>query len=161
MKEFETLYALVEISVALAGFSAIVVLFKRSDSGKWLAADADRFNGMLTHAMAAALFCILPPLISVFSTDETVIWSIASGILGVQIVIHSVVIWWLPSADLFVRSYLLMALGAVILQFLNVAEIHYAREFRPYLFGVLWHLVTAAILFMSLVWVRSDDTQSE
>jgi hypothetical protein len=161
LKEFDTLYALVEISIALAGFSAIVVLFKRSDAGKWLPADADRFNGMLIHAMAAAFFCFLPSLISVFSTDEKVIWSVASGILGVQIAMHSLLIWRLPSADFLLRSYLIFALGAAALQALNVAEIHYAREFRPYLVGILWHLITAAVLFMNLIWVRAADIQSE
>ena len=39
--EFETLYALCEVTVALAGFAAIVVLFKRNDSGRWRPADAD------------------------------------------------------------------------------------------------------------------------
>jgi hypothetical protein len=161
LKEFETLYTLVEISVALAGFSAIVVLFKRSDSGKWNATDADRFNGMLIHAMSAAFFCVLPPLISVFSTDEKIVWAVASGILGIQIVGHSLVIWRLPSADFLIRSYLLFALGAVVLQVLNVAEIHYAREFRPYLVGVMWHLISAAVLFMGLIWVPAADVQRE
>ena len=43
----------VEISVALAGFSAIVVLFRRGESGTWLPRDADRFHGMILHAAAA------------------------------------------------------------------------------------------------------------
>jgi hypothetical protein len=161
LKEFETLYALVEISVALAGFSAIVVLFKRGDSGSWLASDANRFNGMLIHAMSAAFFCILPPLLSVFSTNEAVIWSIASSLLGVQIILHSAVVIWLAKATFLIRSSIFLALGAVVLQFLNVAEIHYSREFRPYLAGVLWHLIQAGVLFVNLIWVRALDTQSE
>ena len=62
LAEAELLFTLAEISVALAGFSAIVVLFKRRDSGRWHAADGNRFNGMVFHAIFAAFFCIFPSI---------------------------------------------------------------------------------------------------
>ena len=96
MAQSGLLYSLAEIAVTIAGFSAIVVLFKRSDSGTWLPSDADRFNGMLIHAMAAVFFCVLPSLIAVFETNEGTIWSIASAVLGVQIVGHSIIIFSKP-----------------------------------------------------------------
>ena len=49
MAETELLFTVAEISVALAGFSAVVVLFKRRDSGKWRAADANRFKKSHIH----------------------------------------------------------------------------------------------------------------
>ena len=59
MSESETLFSIAQVAIGLAGFSAIVVGFKRLESGDWHRADADRFNGMLIHAMCAALFCVL------------------------------------------------------------------------------------------------------
>ena len=47
----DVLFTVAEIAVALAGFSAVVVLFKRRDSGRWRAADADRFHGMVVHGV--------------------------------------------------------------------------------------------------------------
>jgi len=47
LAESEVLFAVAEFSVAVAGFSAIVVILRRSESGKWRAIDADRFHGML------------------------------------------------------------------------------------------------------------------
>lgn len=159
MPEFETLYALAEIAVALAGFAAIVVLFKRDDSGRWKRADADRFNGMLLHAMAAGFFCIFPPLLSVFTTDASRVWTIGSIVLGTQIVAHSWKIFRLPSSTVLVQILLVVPVGIVMLQVLNAIGVIYSGEFRPYLVGVLWHVFQSGLLFVSLVFVRESDTQ--
>ena len=97
MAETELLFTVAEISVALAGFSAVVVLFKRRDSGKWRAADANRFNGMVFHAMFAAFFCILPSIVGIFTQKPYLIWSISSATLGIQILIHASVIMRVPT----------------------------------------------------------------
>lgn len=159
MPEFDTLYTLAEIAVALAGFAAIVVLFKRDDSGRWELADADRFNGMLLHAMAAGFFCILPPLVSVFTSDASLVWTIGSIAIGTQIVAHSWKIFWLPSSTFLVQAFLVVPLGVVILQLLNATGVIYSGEFSPYLVGVLWHVFQSGLLFVSLVFVRASDTQ--
>lgn len=159
MREFETLYTLGEIAVTLAGFAAVVVLFKRTDSGKWLLADADRFNGMLMHAMAAGFFCILPPFISVFTSDPSLIWRIGSVALGTQIAAHSWKIFALSTSTVLVRASLAVALMIVILQLLNVAGVVYTAEFRPYLAGVLWHIFHSGLLFALLVLLRTSDAE--
>ena len=160
MPESEALYALAEIAVAMAGFSSIVVLFKRSDSGTWNPADADRFHGMLLHSMAAVFFCLFPSLVAVFAGSEAAVWTIASAVLGAQVLLHSVVIFNLPSTRGAARLAIVLALGVVVLQILNILAIHFAREFRPYLVGVLWHLLHAGGLFVGLVWVRSSEDPS-
>lgn len=159
MPEFDTLYTLAEIAVALAGFAAVVVLFKRTDSGKWTLEDADRFNGMLMHAMAAGFFCILPPFLSVFTSDPALVWKVGSIALGTQIVAHSWKILSLPSSTILVRASLVVPLVVAILQLLNVTEFVYSAEFRPYLAGVLWHIFQSGLLFTLLVFLRASDTQ--
>ncbi len=161
MAEFQTLYAIAEIAVAIAGFSAIVVLFKRDASGNWQPSDADRFNGMLIHSMSAAFFCVLPPIVAIFSLTGSTIWSVSSALLGVQLVGHAILIFSLPSSGRWTRTALVIPLGVALLQFLNVTEIHFSREFRPYLAGVLWHTFQAGLLFVALVWVRSSDTRRD
>lgn len=160
MHEFETLYALAEIAIALAGFAAIVVVFKRRSSGGWDARDADRFNGMLLHAVAAGFFCILPPFLSVFASSPSVIWAIASSLAAIQLVMHASVIFMLPSTSRLLRLLLFIPLGLVALQVLNVSGIYFAREFGPYLAAVLWHIFQAGLLFVTLVFVRRDDIES-
>jgi len=160
LTEFETLYALAEVSVAIAGFAAIVVIFKRGDSGHWRASDADRFNGMLLHAVAAGFFCLLPSLLSVFTSSLTTVWTVASAALGLQILLHSAIIFWLPTSGLVARAVLLLALGAFVLQVLNVFGVYFSGAFGPYLAGILWHVTQASFLFVTLVWVRKSDTEA-
>ena len=161
MAEPETLLTLAEIAIAIAGFSAIVVAFKQRVSGEWLPDDADRFHGMLSHAMFAAFFCLFPSFISVFTADQSLIWSIASSGLGVQLLANSIIIFRLPSSGWFVRLSLLLTLGAFALQVLNVTAVYFSHEFRPYLGGVLLHVFQAGTLFVSLVWIPSSDIRND
>jgi hypothetical protein len=158
MSEFQTLYALAEIAIAMAGFAAIVVLFKRRSSGAWDRADADRFNGMLLHAMAAGSFCIVPPFLWVFVPDASAVWTISSAFAGVQMLAHAGVVFALPSTSRPVRLLLIVPLGLVVLQLLNVFGLYFDRGFRPYLAAVLWHIFQAGLLFVTLVFVRPEDT---
>lgn len=159
LSELDTLFTLAEIAVGMAGFSAIVVLFKRRDSGKWLPSDADRFNGMLIHAMTAAFFCVLPAFADVF-VSPAAIWTACSAVLGVQICVHIGIVVRLPSTSAITRAVVLTGgLIAVALQALNVAGRGIEHGFGPYLIGVLWHLFHAGALFLLLIGVRPGDVE--
>ena len=64
-----TLLTLAEVAVALAGFSAIIVVFRRGTNGKWRHRDADLFHGMVIHAICAVLFCLFPNLVNLVVQD--------------------------------------------------------------------------------------------
>ena len=147
--------------MALAGFSAIVVLFKRRESGKWLATDADRFQGMVVHAMYAAAFCLLPWVVRLFSTQPPIVWSIASGLLGAQLVCHVTIILRLPTSS--VRARLIASAGFVVaaLQFANALGVGFAHELRPYVVGILWHMFHAGMLFVMLVLIAPEHIQHD
>lgn len=162
LNELDTLFTLAEIAIGMAGFSAIVVLFKRRDSGAWAADDADRFNGMVLHSIAAAFFCILPSVLDVFTGDPAWTWTLGSALLGAQVLAHVVIVLRLPSSSLAVRiSVGSMGLLVVVLQLANAAGLGFAREFGPYLVGVLWHMFQAGLLFVSLIWVRAADVEGD
>lgn len=160
MHELDTLFALGEVAIGMAGFSAIVVLFKRRESGRWRAQDADRFNGMLLHAMAAAFFCVLPAFLSALIGAPATLWAVASALLGAQIVLHTGIVLRLPSTRNPTRVAVgLGGLTALGFQLVNVAGVGIPRGFAPYLIGVLWHLLHAGVLFVMLIWVRAEDVE--
>jgi hypothetical protein len=154
------LFALAEISVAFAGFSAIVVLFKRRDSGKWQAADADRFHGMVLHAMAAVFFCLLPSIVGVFTDRAALVWNLSSAALGIQITLHIALV--MNFASTTGASRVLLGLGFVPagVQALNVLGIGFAHEFAAYLFGVVWHVFQSGVLFVVLIWIPDEDLEA-
>jgi len=158
----DTLFGLAEVAIGMAGFSAIVVIFKRLDSGQWRRDDADRFNGMLIHSMAAAFFCVLPPFLAAFLAEPVTLWRVGSGLLGLQIAVHASLIARLSSTAGIARGVVLAgALVALDFQVLNVTGADAARGFAWYLIGVLWHLLHAGALFVMLVWVRASDVQGD
>lgn len=161
MAETDLLFSLAELSVGLAGFSAIVVLFRRRESGKWRVGDADRFRGMVLHAMSAALFCIVPAWIAVFVSEPARIWTIASGLLGADLAFQSSYVLRLPSTEARDRIVVAMGYAFAALQALNAFGVGFAREFGPYLAGVLWHVFSAGFLFVYLIWIRAEEVEPD
>ena len=58
---------------------------------------------MLLHALSAAFFCILPPVIAAFTDNTERVWSICSALLGIQLLWHITVIALLPSSSMYKR----------------------------------------------------------
>jgi len=160
--ETDILFSLAQVAVALAGFSAIVVLFGRGDSGRWRRARADRFHGMVVHAMVAVLFCLLPLLIGVFTSDRNVIWNLANALLGAEIVGHvSAVLFMTSTTGARVRSFISIGYLFGAVQFMNVAGVVFDHEFRAFLAGVVWHVIMSGMLFVMLIWVPNADVDVE
>ncbi len=159
--ETDVLFSLAQVAVAFAGFSAIVVLFGRRDSGRWRRDQADRFHGMVVHAMVAVLFCLLPLLIGVFTPDRALIWNLASALLGIEIVGHvSAVLFMATTTGVLVKLFVSIGYLFGMVQFMNVAGVEFDHEFRAYLAGVVWHVIMSGLLFVMLVWVPNEHVDS-
>ena len=160
--ETEVLLSLAQVAVAFAGFSAIVVLFGRGDGGRWRRAHADRFHGMVVHAMVAVFFCLLPLLLGALTTDRATIWDVASVLLGLEIVLHVSGVLVMPTT-IGIGSRLLIGTGYAFaaIQFMNVAGIDFDHEFRAYLIGVVWHVVMSGMLFLLLIWIPRSEVIPE
>jgi hypothetical protein len=156
------LLSLAQVGVAFAGFAAIVVLFSRSDTGRWRGTmRADRFHGMVVHAMAAVLFCLLPWLIAAFTGDAAIIWSVASAVLGLEIVVHVTGVILMPSTiGVASRTTIAVGYGVAAIEFMNAAGIRFERAFEPYVVGIVWHVVMSGVLFLMLVWIPRDEVDA-
>jgi len=155
--ELDTLFNVAEIAVAIAGFAAIVVLFRRRDEGTWQAYDGDRFNGMVMHALVALFFCFLPAVLSAFTDQPSTVWGIASGLLALWTVGHVAGVLGMATTDRGSRAALVLGFAVAGVLAMNALGIGFQRAFAPYLIGLLWHVFQAAVLFGLLVWVRSDQ----
>ena len=148
-----TLLALAEVAIALAGFSAIVVVLKRGTEGKWTLADADRFHGMVIHAICAVVFCLLPSILNTVVQDAVTTLHIAAGLLGLQILLHTGAVMFFASTDRLARFALLIGVLIGLFQWTVFTDWAAHREFEIYLVGVIWHTLQAGLLFVMLVWI--------
>ena len=153
----DTLFTLAEVAIALAGFSAIVVVLKRGSEGRWSATDADRFHGMVIHAICAVVFCLFPAVLNAVVQDAVTTFHIAAALLGVQILCHAVAVMFFATTD--TASRLALGVGVCIGLFQGAVFTDWGihREFEIYQVGVIWHILQAGVLFVMLIWIPRAD----
>ena len=157
----DTLLSLAEVSVALAGFSAIVVVLKRNVAGSWSAVDADQFHGMVIHAICAVVFCLLPSIIDVVVQDMVTTLHIACALLGTQMVVHSLAVMFFSTSAVLARALLSFGVVFGLVQFLAFTDWGVQREFQFYTVGIIWHIFQAGVLFVLLVWIPRESIESD
>ncbi len=158
----DTLLTLAEVAITMAGFSAVVIIFKKRDTGTWFKSDADRFQGMVIHTIIAVLFCFLPALLIEFFT-ETYALRLSSGLLciGTAVQLAGAI-----RAEGIKNVWITVVIvsgggGIVILQGINAIGIFPNYVLGLYLIGVFWHVVQAAILFVMLIWIPASQIESD
>ena len=159
MASLDTLLSLAEVAVTLAGFSAIVVVFKRGEGGKWERSAADYFKGMIVHAAFAVLFCLLPSLLNVAIQDSVTTTHVAAAILGVQICAHSVGVMFAKTTPAAGRVSLSLGVVIGLTQFAAFTDWGVHREFDIYVIGIMWHILQAGVLFVMLIWIAEEDIE--
>jgi len=82
MKAAQALAALAEVSVAFAGFSGIVTVFRRRNPGEWSRLDRFRFRFMVEFSLATLALSLLPFFLSELGLPESRVWGLSSVVLG-------------------------------------------------------------------------------
>ena len=82
MEPAQGLLTFAEIAVAFAGFSSLVVLFRRDASGRWRRIDALAFRDMIGISLVAAAFSVFPFLVLQFSPQPAMVWGSLSALLA-------------------------------------------------------------------------------
>jgi hypothetical protein len=169
MKAAEALSVLAEVSVAFAGFSGIVTVFRRPDPDDWTPLDRFRFRFMVEFSLAT-LFLSLAPFFAVeLGVSEDAVWSACSVALaaGSGIYLFRAVrrVGRLlalgepvsPSAALIAFAVgVLVSVSAVA----NAAGL-FARPAGVYLLGVGGCLFVSALLFGRLLLAHSPPPPFE
>ena len=157
----DTLLTLAEVAIALAGFAAIVVIFKRAADGKWRRRDADQFHGMVVHAIFAVAFCLLPSFLNLIIQDVVTTLHAACAVLGVQIITHAFGVMRLASTGWAAKIALGFGVLVGLIQFAAFSDWGVLRELEIYILGIMWHIIQAGLLFVMLVWIPTDDIASD
>lgn len=158
----DTLLSLAELAVAITGFAAIVVVFRRRESGRWERFGANSFNGMLFHSMTALVFCLLPVALEALELRSTTLWRIVAGMLGGVLLGHAPVV-----AVVLSKGRSLAARALVLAAELPQAGILLAvaaGAFAPQAAGLFaaalcLQILQAAALFLALSFVRQEDME--
>jgi hypothetical protein len=145
--------SVIEVAIAIAGFSGIVAAVGRRGAGHWTAADQLRLRILLTASGAALVFAFLPFVLADLIAQD-LLWRIASGLLAIHTVAISAYRIRQASrggiADAIgLRPWRLVLQGVVALMLI----VNALRWGSPslYVAGVLWGVFVAFMTFVRLL----------
>jgi hypothetical protein len=76
----DTLIAIGQIAVTLAGFAGIVVVLGRRGHGEWTNQEIFDLGALLRPSLSAALLCMIPLILDSAELAESLVWAIASAL---------------------------------------------------------------------------------
>ena len=155
----DQLAVLAEVAVGLAGFSSIIVVFRRrSATDAWEPEDAFRFKIMLEGSLVAGLFAISPSATAGLGLGPNLLWPAHSAALLIYLVLNLLRRWQqfrsLPAGSLspgIARTMLCGGAITMMVQALNVVGLGIPQGAGPYLFGVSWLITYSGIMFYRLI----------
>jgi len=161
MDETQALTGVAEAAIAMAGFSGVVVVFRRSGD-PWLPEDRFRLAVLIVSSLTTAAFAFLPLVLWEIAGAERRVWQVSSAswaIFGIWFIA-----WGrsrrasLESEDPAIRDRVAPGMFNVVsygvapffvgLSLVNVA---FWGAFTPYLAALVWGLVASGIQFARIL----------
>jgi hypothetical protein len=158
----DILLSLAELAVAITGFAAIVIVFRRRESGHWERLGANSFNGMLFHSMTALSFCLLAVVLEALRLPAAMTLRVASGLLGLVLLVHAPIVAFVLGKGRGYAGRALLVAGELLVAGVLLAV---AAGALPQLAGGLFvaalclQILQAAGLFFALGFVRRDEME--
>ena len=154
----DALASMIEASMALAGFSGIVVVLGRRGQGEWQPQEDLRLVNLLANSLTALLAALLGVLLLTTRLAPSIAWLVCSAVWLVAAGLHSA---WIVGRSRALREQALRrtnplffwfgsALSAVALA-LQLVNIAWLREFWPFFAGLLTSLALGARQFVVLL----------
>lgn len=163
MDAFDTLLTLAEVSIGLAGFAGIVMVFGRGP-GELPAADSFRLLALVGCSLGTLFLSLVPIALNGVGLPEPELWQWSSAILlAVAIPAHVFAFarWRRDAAEILeVVPIPLLPIGACafllnfVAQICNALGVGWPPRFGVYLLGLLLYLLFAAIQFARMLFVR-------
>ena len=162
----QSLQTIAEISIAFAGFSGLIVAFRRH-RGPLTPVERFRLQILLALAFAAMLLAFLPELLAEAGIAAPRVWVASSAVLGGWALLF--VGWWTLRSRRISRqvpeifdwfAFARMAAGhALIITLQLLVVLGVVREHAPaaYLAGLIWFLLHAAHQFARMLFVQPRD----
>ena len=156
MIEQDLLLAIAEVSVGLAGFSAIVGLLGHRSGRSDIKVDALRLQAMLEMSLSVAAGAFLPVLVSLFDFEVWTTWRIATA-AWLVIAIPSEILAWhrtrsmsdmkLDRLNINTINWVLCLFSDAVMVLLLIGFFE-SQVGAVYLLAILCYLAAAGILFI-------------
>ena len=165
----DSLQAISEISIGLAGFSGLIVAL-RKNTGPLTDVQKYRLRILFSLSFGAMFLSLLPDtLVNLGVTDERVWFSSSAAIFAYSILF---IAWWIKSSRQVARlvpeifnwaAFSTMATGHTIILLLQLTVILGFLENRApgvIALGLIWYLIHAAQQFVRMLFVQPRGSQN-
>lgn len=165
MQAEQALAVLAEVSVAFAGFSGIVSVFRHRRPDQWSDLDRFRFRFMVEFSLATLVLALLPFFLAELGLSERGVWSVSSVVLcggalfylaRSALRVHRLVQAGEPVSHGLAWVSIGVGIGVTVSAFLNALGL-FARPSGVYLAGVGGCLFVSSAMFARLLLAGSSD----
>lgn len=165
----DALFALAQVSIALAGFTGVVVVFG-GRSGQWHALDRYRIVTILWLSLGPAFLALLPSGLEMLGIRGTALWRLSS-LVFVLFATGAVIVLvrqyrLLDTESRSAQPFLMKIINRFILapvffaaQVFNALGIWFGPDAGAYFVGLLFLLMMAAYAFARTVLVRPRNRE--
>jgi hypothetical protein len=138
-----------QIGAAIAGFGGVIAALRQPKDRAWTKVEAFALCTLVEYSLAAVVIGLLPSLLSLYVSDQTLVWSWASSLLVFFLLLHSLLqIYRLRGAQ--PRNWALwlvvFLLNGVVLYF-QVENIRVWQKPMWLGVGMLWLICVSALQF--------------
>ena len=145
MDAFDVLSLMAEISVAMVGFSGIVVSLRPG------ARPLVGLVYLLQTASALVILSLLPIALQHFGAEAATIWATASAVAAVYMIVINVIAHVRIEARFKAGLYRLFSLGFYTFGALGIANAILYRDFAIYFVILIWLLIYCLLLFTAMI----------
>ena len=157
MEPVELLTVIIEPSVALLGFSGLVVALGRRSSGEWSPAEKLRLRLLLGIGVILLACTLLALTLLSAGLSHAAVWALSS--VAWVVLVLPFTVWWFSSAfrmaeDRTVRTTYRVVVAAVMVATaaIQVANAICLQEFWPFFLGLGVILILGVTQFFRLLW---------
>jgi hypothetical protein len=147
--------SVIEVAIALVGFSGIVAAVGRRGAGHWSPLDQLLLRVLLTAAGAALAFAFLPYLL-IDIMDPSLVWRICSGVhatfmFGIMLYRFREVSVLGETEAVGKRATVFMFVGSSMAFIVSVSNALWFASSSLYVAAIFWHVISAFLTFVALL----------
>ena len=166
----QSLQVIAEISIAFAGFSGLIVAF-RKNAGPLTNVQKYRLQVLLSLAFGAMFLSLVPELLYYIGIPPSSLLALASIVLSIYSIVF--LIWWIIASRRIMTSvpeifnwfaFSRMAAGHIIVVILQLAVIFSLLEESSrgaYIAALIWYLIHAAQQFTRMLFVHPKQISQQ
>jgi hypothetical protein len=168
------LYTLAEVSITLAGFSGVVVVFRLRGIHAWSPTELRIFWLLIGDSFFTLIFSLLPIPLALANWSHDTIWSLCNALLGSWFILGDLLalqgerkdraarqLITVPVITPSLTAILIVALGMGIALWLSVWDLVIPRGQAVYVLGLITLLAFAAVEFLFFIGLMSREGQEQ